>query len=114
MCGFGGRTCVFGLALTALPRGVTMRTADAVSMKAEESAAVAQRIAEEFGMTVAREVRKGGAHIRLASGVNIHRNPLCGRNFECFSEDPLSPGKLRGHSLKIRCVRPCCSERKQI
>lgn len=42
MCGFGGRTCVFGCAAYC-----PVRTADAVSMKAEESATVAQTIAEE-------------------------------------------------------------------
>ena len=108
LCGVLCAALAVGLAFSVAPH-TAMRTAYAASMKEDGSAAVAQRIAEEFGMTVAREVRKGGAHIRLAPGVNIHRDPLCGRNFECFSEDPLSPGKLRGHSLKIRCVRPFCS-----
>ena len=44
MCGFGGRTCVFGCA--AYCRTYAVRTADAVSMKAEESATVAQTIAD--------------------------------------------------------------------
>lgn len=91
LCGVLCAALAVGLAFSVAPH-TAVRTAYAASMKEDGSAAVAQRIAEEFGMTVAREVRKGGAHIRLAPGANIHRDPLCGRNFECFSKDPLVSG----------------------
>ena len=50
--------------------------------------------AERFGRLVAEDMAASGIHGWLAPGVNIHRNPLCGRNFEYFSEDPLLAGKM--------------------
>lgn len=45
-------------------------------------------LVREVGEALGEEVRRKGAHVLLAPTVNIHRTPLAGRNFECFSEDP--------------------------
>lgn len=51
-------------------------------------------ICKECGDIVDEELDMFGIHFWLAPALNLHRNPLCGRNFEYFSEDPLITGKM--------------------
>jgi beta-glucosidase len=51
-------------------------------------------LVRQVGQAMAEEVKAKGAHILLAPTVNIHRSPLAGRNFECYSEDPYLTGRM--------------------
>ncbi len=75
----------------------------------------------EIGKAGAIEAKEQGNAIWLTPGLNIHRNPLCGRNFEYFSEDPVVAGKLAAakvngiQSQKIGAsIKHFCCNNKEI
>ena len=57
-------------------------------------------LAEELGRALGEEAAANDAHVVLGPGLNIKRSPLCGRNFEYFSEDPYLAGKMAAAYVK--------------
>ena len=59
-----------------------------------------ENLVEEMGKTLATEAVSMGVHVVLGPGLNIKRSPLCGRNFEYYSEDPYHAGKMAAALIK--------------
>lgn len=60
-------------------------------------------LARRAGRLLAQEARRKGVHVLLAPTVNLHRSPLGGRHFECYSEDPYLTGEIgTGYVLGVQ------------
>ena len=78
-------------------RGVTWSAADPSITLPSPTALAATwdpMLARQAGRLLGQEARRKGVHVLLAPTVNLHRSPLGGRHFECYSEDPLLTGEI--------------------
>jgi len=89
---------IFGLAKTSFPDDTPADATDywqyctAIPIATGLAQTWNMELIEKMGKIVGEECERFGVNLWLAPGMNIHRNPLCGRNFEYYSEDPLMTG----------------------
>ena len=77
-------------------------------------------LVRRVGKTIAREAKENNVGIWLAPGLNIHRNPMGGRNFEYYSEDPLASGLfaaacvtgVQSEKIAATVKHFCCNNRE--
>ena len=78
----GGGSLIGGVKSAAFPVGIAL------------GATWDPELVSEIGAALADEVKSKGAHVSLAPTVNLHRTQTNGRNFECYSEDPVLTAEL--------------------
>lgn len=93
-----------GMKLTDGPSGARGEGARSVNFAGNRSACFAcgtalgatwdRALVARIGAAIGEEALSKGAHLLLGPTINLHRSPLAGRNFECFSEDPYLTGEL--------------------
>ena len=81
----------------AAAKGVTIASAvhaTAFCVPVAMSCSWDRALIERVGEAIGKECRHYGTQVLLAPGMNLKRNPLCGRNFEYYSEDPVQSGQI--------------------
>ncbi len=91
-----------GLRFVSITKDGTEKTAYATAMPTISVVANSwnKQAAYKDGETIADDCIEKGVDVLLAPGVNIKKTPLCGRNFEYFSEDPYLAGTLAGKYIE--------------
>ena len=90
---------VFGMAFRPFPENLPADTRDyyqyctAIPIASTLAQSWDMDLVKRMGEIAGAEMKQFGVHLWLAPGMNIHRNPLCGRNFEYYSEDPYLTGR---------------------
>lgn len=89
------------LATTDGPSGIRLKhTASLLPIATLLAATFDEELIASLYAAVGEEMRALGSDVLLAPAMNLHRNPLCGRNFEYYSEDPFLAGKIAAAAVR--------------
>lgn len=87
--------------MTDGPSGIRLRTpCSLIPMGTLLACTFDEELISSVYRLLGEEMGERGSHVLLAPGMNLHRNPLCGRNFEYFSEDPFLTGKIAAAAVR--------------
>ena len=82
------------------PSGIRLnRTCTLIPVGTALACSFNESLVQSVYTLIAKEMKKKGTTMLLAPGMNIQRNPLCGRNFEYYSEDPVVTGKIASSAV---------------
>ncbi len=106
--GFGGQWAKWGIpAIMTSDAPAGVRATDKTGLKPTcfpAAATIASswnpELSEMAAETIALEIKENNMYAWLGPALNIHRDPLCGRNFEYYSEDPLLSGKMAAGAVR--------------
>lgn len=106
----GGMEMLFGVTVPERPKDAVdyYQYCTAIPIATMLAQTWDESVIEEAGDIVGEEMEEFGVTLWLAPGMNIQRNPLCGRNFEYYSEDPLLSGRCAAADTRGVQKHPGC------
>ena len=96
----GGQVCIYVATSTTQPLVKQLERSTAFPATVTVAATFNPSLAYDYAKAIGEECRAGGIEILLGPGVNITKNPQCGRNYEYLGEDPYLSGLMAANYVE--------------